>query len=611
LDKEVSDKEVPSTAEKDAPPVVEEDVPSAATPDDPPMRPRIEVRIPRRTREELERGLVECLPPPDADTFTVSLPPVASDVPDPCTLDWRNVDFTKSRRAELNGLLEKQVFEVVPKEAAQGKRIYGSRFVDEIKHQGTVDAREKSRLVVQGYNDRDHGLLTHAPTVQRASQRLAIAMSVVYGLPAGFSIWIRDVTQAYVQSDTPIARDIYIRAPKELGIADGFLLKVLRPLYGIPEAAIHWWRTYSNHHKDKLGMRDTAYDLCLLHTEGVFEKKKRRSDAAQGITCMQTDDTLNCGNKAFEELEDAEARFLTKGREFLNENSALRFNGATISRSKGCIRISQPEQVARVRTVIAGREESLEEYISQRARGAYIASTCRPDLSFAFAAAAQHRSPGPPEFKALNNALQTIIDTPEEGIQFVPQDPDTLRLAVFIDASFANNPDSSSQLGIVITLMDGDGTTNIIHWTSAKCKRVVRSVLAAELYAMAHGFDLAIAMKAAIDDMLERPMPLAMYTDSKSLYDSLVSLNTVTEKRLLIDLRVLRESYERRELADVFWIPAEQNPADGLTKPPSKSNGALNRLIATNRLELTPNAWVDRDDNTPRIAPRQPPQQPS
>src|SRR6185312_14383800 len=104
--------------------------------------------------------------------------------------------------------------------------------------------------MVQGYNDRDHRLLTHAPTVQRASQRLAIAISVVYGLPVRFSIWIRDVTQAYVQSDTPIARDIYIRAPKELGVADGSLLKVLRPLYGIPKAAIHWWRTYSNHYKD-------------------------------------------------------------------------------------------------------------------------------------------------------------------------------------------------------------------------------------------------------------------------------------------------------------------------------------------------------------------------
>src|ERR1043165_1842018 len=110
---------------------------------------------------------------------------------------------------------------------------------------------------------------------------------------------------------------------------------------------------------------------------------------------MQTDDTLNCGNKAFEELEEAKARFLIKGREFLNEGSTLRFNGATISHKDGRIHVSQPEQVTRVYTVIAGKEESLEAYISQRARGAYIASMCRLDLSYVFTIVAQHQSPGP------------------------------------------------------------------------------------------------------------------------------------------------------------------------------------------------------------------------
>ena len=121
---------------------------------------------------------------------------------------------------------------------------------------------------------------------------------------------------------------------------------------------------------------------------------------------------------------------------------------------------------------------------------------------------------------------------------------------------------------------------------------------------MVHGFDLVITMKAAVNNILGRPMPFTIYIDSKSLYDNLVFLNTVTEKRLFIDLRVLREAYERRKLVNVFWIPAEQNPADGMTKPSPKANGVLNRLIATNKLKLTPNAWVDRDDNIPRIVPR-------
>ena len=71
------------------------------------------------------------------------------------------------------------------------------------------------------------------------------------------------------------------------------------------------------------------------------------------------------------------------------------------------------------------------------------------------------------------------------------------------------------------------------------------------------------------------------------------------KKQLLIDLKVLHESYERRELTNVFWIPASQNPVDGIIKPSSKANKAFNRLIAINRLELIPNAWVDQDDNIP------------
>jgi hypothetical protein len=39
---------------------------------------------------------------------------------------------------------------------------------------------------------------------------------------------------------------------------------------------------------------------------------------------------------------------------------------------------------------------------------------------------------------------------------------------------------------------------NIIHWSSIKCKRVTRSVLASELYAMVHGVDIAIAINTTL-----------------------------------------------------------------------------------------------------------------
>ena len=125
---------------------------------------------------------------------------------------------------------------------------------------------------------------------------------------------------------------------------------------------------------------------------------------------------------------------------------------------------------------------------------------------------------------------------------------------------------------------------------------------------MINSFDASAVLKVTLDqiglnegatnthgDDLLKPgrgtVPIIIYTDSRSLYDGLVSLNTTTEKRLLIDLHLLRQAYERREIAEVCWIPTEQNPADALTK--EKPTAAMRQLLQ-GTLELTPNAWVDR-----------------
>ncbi|KHJ31248.1 hypothetical protein EV44_g3121 [Erysiphe necator] len=64
--------------------------------------------------------------------------------------------FKDARQKELNGLLEKGVFEMVSIDKVPiGIRIFNSRFVGQIKNAGTSKAFEKSRLVVQVYNDTD------------------------------------------------------------------------------------------------------------------------------------------------------------------------------------------------------------------------------------------------------------------------------------------------------------------------------------------------------------------------------------------------------------------------------------------------------------------------
>ena len=66
---------------------------------------------------------------------------------------------------------------------------------------------------------------------------------------------------------------------------------------------------------------------------------------------------------------------------------------------------------------------------------------------------------------------------------------------------------------------------------------------------------------------LDIPLPpTVVYTDSYSLYECLVKLGTIKEKRLMIDIMALRQSYERRELTEVRWINRQDNPADVMTK---------------------------------------------
>jgi hypothetical protein len=407
-----------------------------------------------------------------------------------------------------------------------------------------------------------------------------------------------------VQSVTKLNRDFYVSAPPELttqlGIAQGSILKVVKPLYGVPEAGNHWFKTYHSHHLTELNMDQSTFDPCLLYSNEPF-----------GLVGLQTDDTLFLGDMDFAIAEQSnleKAQFLAKEREHLSIDKPIKFNGGLIQLSEQCITLNQERQCQNLRLVLQKAtsttssrgtiRDSLtpkEQYIAQRARGAYIASVCQPEASFDLSFAAQTINPEENDFKALNKRLQWQIDNPTRGLKFVQLDKTSLKLLVFTDASFANNKDLSSQIGYVIVMADSNNQANIIHWSSIKCKRVTRSILASELYAMTHGFDIGTAIKSTVDRILKINLPLVLCTDSKSLYDCLVKLGTTQEKRLMIDVLCLRQSYERREIAEVKWIKGNTNPADAFTKSKGVST-ALGQLIDTNMVCLEAVEWVERTE---------------
>ena len=235
--------------------------------------------------------------------------------------------------------MESGVFEVVHvREIPPGVRLFTSRFVDEIKQSGTPQAYEKSRLVVRAYQDRDkENILVQSPTIQRISQRLLLAVTVLLWL----TLYTRDIIQAYVQSTTRLNHLIFIKPPPEMGLPTNMVLQVVRPLYGVPEAGNHWYATYSNHFIKRLNMRPSTYDPCLLihNVDNVF-----------GLIGMQTDDTIGPIDETFAKMEEEamkEAGFPSKPRQALTTSSPINFNGGTITLCSNDERTITLNQVSR------------------------------------------------------------------------------------------------------------------------------------------------------------------------------------------------------------------------------------------------------------------------
>ncbi|KAM4063185.1 DUF1421 multi-domain protein [Hirsutella rhossiliensis] len=342
---------------------------------------------------------------------------------------------------------------------------------------------EKSRLVIQGHNDFEKTtLLTQSPTIQRA----------------------------YPQSQTKLSGP--------------FL-----PLYGIAEAGVHWFRTYQQHHLEKLDMSTSTYDSCLLisntgpDTLGIVECKLMTPSSLERTTFLPPKTDITYG-------------------------TTVDFNGARLT--------------SKMTTIDPKAIDRHQRCVEERARAT---------------------DPEDKDYAILNKRLQWQMDHQLRGLTYKPIDLATAKLMVFTDGSFANNKDLSSQLGFVIALVNETNhkekqfeiSGNIVHWSST-------NVLASEIYGMANGFDIGISLAMTMKIITER-LNLPPILSSQARYDE--------GKRLMIDIMALRQSYEKREITDIRWINGADNPADAMTK--ASPNRALERFIDTNSLTIRVEGYED------------------
>ena len=72
-----------------------------------------------------------------------------------------------------------------------------------------------------------------------------------------------------------------------------------------------------------------------------------------------------------------------------------------------------------------------------------------------------------------------------------------------------------------------------------------------------------------------KPILIKCFVDSKSLVETLNSTKNVDDRRLRIDIAVLRNMVENKEISSVYWIPTCKQLTDCLTKKGASSEHLL------------------------------------
>ena len=235
----------------------------------------------------------------------------------------------------------------------------------------------------------------------------------------------------------------------------------------------------------------------------------------------------------------------------------------------------------------AASEEEIRTF--RRAVGTlgWVVSVSRPEYAFAFSVLGSVQSkPKMSDFIRYAKAVKEMKSTVMSQMVIKKLNVSNLRLVVYSDASLGNVQDASSQIGYLIFLVDGHNSAVLVSWASKKSKRVARSTLTAETLAATEAIDNAVVMKESIEEILKIQLPpIILRTDNKSLHDAIRTTNTLSEKRLMIDMSALRQMSDRKEV-EVQWISAKLQLADVLTKDGADKR-KLMQIMSMGKLDMT------------------------
>lgn len=420
----------------------------------------------------------------------------------------------------------------------------------------------KARLVARGFEEDTCEIRKDSPTCSKEAVRLTLALAA----SNGWNCHSLDVKAAYLQGNE-IGRVVHLRPPQEF--ADGQLWKLKKTVYGLCDAARHWYLRVKNQLLD-LGAMVSSLDSALFSW--------RCNGRVEGVVCIYVDDFLWAGTPDFKkQVIDPLSQVFLIGS---SESKAFKYVGLNIlSYKDGSITLDQlqyastltPVTISRQRATVKSSELSESERSEYRALVGqlnWIATHTRPDIAFdvcELSVACSRATVA--DILRLNKVIARVkTDNVKLYIPKMEELGDCY-LECFSDASFANLAGNGSQGGFVIFLRDDGGKRCPVYWQSRKIRRVVKSTLSAEALALLECAETAVYLAKILHEISDcGSLKIRCFTDNKSLVDALHSCRSVEDRRLRIDIAVLCDMLERGEVTEVAWVDTSGQLADCLTK---------------------------------------------
>jgi hypothetical protein len=485
--------------------------------------------------------------------------------------------YLESEVSEYNTLEAMGAWKEIPEsEVPVGKTITTIKTVYKPKYEaGGGIERLKSRMTARGFNltqGIDYGEV-YAAVPMLKSFRICVALAQALNYKSAHI----DFTNAFINAELKESDYVYVRPPEGFPCKPGHVLKVVKALYGLPNAPREWQRTLKAAFA-ALGFRGNKADSCIqIH------------DQLHCFVCFFVDDCAIF-------FEDPKAR--THVVESLRSKFKLtdlgelsRFLNIIVKRKPESTTIYQDSYVRRIlenfrmidcnaadTPAVApsnlsltqcpeGEEEKkeMENVPYKSAIGAlyYAANSTRPDIAYAVNHCSQFsKNPGKVHWHAVKRILRYLKGTPDRGLTYWSQDePGPVPIEVYCDSDWGNTEDRRSRTGYVVLINGG-----VVEWRSTLQHSVATSTCEAEFYAICEAVKEILWLANFLTEMgIPFSKPVVYCDNNGAIELAKHEIFNNRSKHISIKLAFVREAW-KEGVFEIRKVGTVDNRSDILTK---------------------------------------------